>query len=98
MAAAVDQNGGLLGVESFPASETGFEGLLAWLVGFGPVSQIGVEGTGSWGVGLTRFLHDQEIVVIEVDRPTVRNDASTASRIRPMRWRRLERRCRGRRR
>ncbi len=69
MAAAVDQNGGLLGVESFPASETGFEGLLAWLVGFGPVSQIGVEGTGSWGVGLTRFLHDQEIVVIEVDRP-----------------------------
>ena len=69
MAAAVDQNGGLLGVESFPASETGFEGLLAWLVGFGPVSQVGVEGTGSWGVGLTRFLHDQEIVVIEVDRP-----------------------------
>ncbi len=28
-----------------------------------------MEGTGSWGVGLTRFLHDQEIVVIEVDRP-----------------------------
>ena len=69
MAAAVDHNGGLLGVESFPASETGFEGLLAWLVGFGPVKQIGVEGTGSWGVGLTRFLHDEEIVVIEVDRP-----------------------------
>jgi transposase len=69
MAAAVDQNGGLLGVESFPASETGFEGLLAWLVGFGPVKQVGVEGTGSWGVGLTRFLGDEEIVVIEVDRP-----------------------------
>jgi len=69
VAAAVDQNGGLLGVESFPASETGFEGLLAWLVGFGPVKRIGVEGTGSWGVGLTRFLHDREIVVIEVDRP-----------------------------
>ena len=69
VAAAVDQNGGLLGVESFPASETGFEGLLAWLVGFGPVKQIGVEGTGSWGVGLTRFLHDQESVIIEVDRP-----------------------------
>ena len=69
MAAAVDQNGGLLGVESFPASETGFEELLGWLVGFGPVKQIGVEGTGSWGVGLTRFLGDEEIVVIEVDRP-----------------------------
>jgi transposase len=69
MAAAVDHNGGLLGIESFPADQTGFEGLLAWLVGFGPVIEIGVEGTGSWGVGLTRFLHDQEIVVIEVDRP-----------------------------
>jgi len=30
-----------------------------------------VEGTGSWGVGLTRFLTDQEVVVVvvEVDRP-----------------------------
>ncbi|MEA2000759.1 MAG: IS110 family transposase [Actinomycetota bacterium] len=69
MAAAVDSNGGLLGIESFPADQSGFEDLLVWLVGFGPVKQIGVEGTGSWGVGLTRFLHDQEVVVIEVDRP-----------------------------
>jgi transposase len=30
---------------------------------------VGVDGTGSWGVGLSRFLHDQEIVVVEVDRP-----------------------------
>jgi len=67
VAAAVDGNGGLLGIESFPASETGFEELVGWLVGFGPVTQVGVEGTGSWGVGLTRFLHDQEVVV--VDRP-----------------------------
>ena len=30
-----------------------------------------MEGTGSWGVGLTRFLTDQEVVVVEVevDRP-----------------------------
>jgi len=69
VAAAVDGNGGLLGIESFPASETGYEELLGWLVGFGPVEQVGVEGTGSWGVGLTRFLHDQEVVVVEVDRP-----------------------------
>jgi transposase len=33
------------------------------------VKQIGVEGTGSWGVGLTRFLADLEVVVVEVDRP-----------------------------
>ncbi|MEE9176799.1 MAG: transposase [Acidimicrobiia bacterium] len=69
VAAAVDHNGGLLGVESFPASETGYEDLLAWLIGFGELVRVGVEGTGSWGVGLSRFLHDQEIVVVEVDRP-----------------------------
>jgi len=69
MAAAVDHNGGLLGIESFPADQAGFEELLAWLVGFGPVSQIGVEGTGSWGVGLTRFLTDHDVSVVEVDRP-----------------------------
>jgi transposase len=69
VAAAVDHNGGLLGVESFPVSETGYEDLLVWLVGFGPVSQVGVEGTGSWGVGLSRFLSDHDVMVVEVDRP-----------------------------
>ena len=33
------------------------------------VGRVGVEGTGSWGVGLTRFLHDHEVTVVEVDRP-----------------------------
>jgi len=69
VAAAIDDNGGLLGIESFPADEVGYEGLLGWLVGFGPVTRIGVEGTGSWGVGLTRFLMGQDIIVVEVDRP-----------------------------
>ena len=69
VAAAIDHNGGLLGVESFPADQAGYGNLLGWLVGFGEVKQIGVEGTGSWGVGLTRFLGDQEIVGVEVDRP-----------------------------
>ena len=69
VAAAVDHNGGLLGVESFPSTETGFEDLLGWLVEFGEVEQVGVEGTGSWGVGLTRFLHVQQVEVVEVDRP-----------------------------
>ena len=65
----VDHNGGLLGVESFPADASGFEELLGWLVGFGELIKVGVEGTGSWGVGLSRFLADQDIVVVEVDRP-----------------------------
>ena len=69
VAAAVDHNGGLLGIESFPSTETGYEDLLAWLVNFGPVIRVGVEGTGSWGVGLSRFLTDHDVMVVEVDRP-----------------------------
>jgi len=69
VAAAIDHNGGLLGVESFTADQAGYESLVGWLVGFGEVIRIGVEGTGSWGVGLARFLHSQDIVVVEVDRP-----------------------------
>ena len=69
MAAAVDHNGGLLGIESFPATESGYEDLFWWLAGFGEVVRVGVEGTGSWGVGLSRFLTGQDIEVVEVDRP-----------------------------
>ncbi len=67
--AAIDHNGGLLGIESFPADLAGYERVVGWLVGFGTLEQVGVEGTGSWGVGLTRFLHSQDVVVVEVDRP-----------------------------
>jgi len=69
VAAAVDHNGGLLGVQAFPADLAGYGSLFGWLCGFGPVIRIGVEGTGSWGVGLARFLAGQKIEVIEVDRP-----------------------------
>ncbi len=69
VAAAVDHNGGLLGVESFPVDLAGFEELVGWLCSFGPVQQVGVEGTGSWGVGLARFLADTGVETVEVDRP-----------------------------
>ncbi len=69
VAAAIDANGGVLGIESFPADLRGYEALVGWLVGLGPVIRVGVEGTGSYGVGLSRFLHDQDIEVVEVDRP-----------------------------
>ena len=69
MAAAIDPNGGLLGIEMFPATETGYEDLLGWLTGHGEVIRVGVEGTGSWGVGLTRFLTSLDVEVVEVDRP-----------------------------
>jgi len=68
VAAAVDVNGGVLGVESFPAEQAGFERLLGWLGGFGSVVRVGVEGTGSYGVGLARFLTEAEVEVVEVDR------------------------------
>ena len=69
VAAAVDANGGVLGIESFSADESGFKALLGWLTSHGEIQMVGVEGTGSWGVGLARFLHGQEISVVEVDRP-----------------------------
>ena len=69
VAAALDQNGGLLGIESFRVDAAGYRSLLSWLLGFGPVVKVGVEGTGSYGVGLARYLHANGIVVVEVDRP-----------------------------
>lgn len=73
VAVAVDANGGVLGIESFPADESGFEALLGWLVLHGEIQVVGVEGTGSWGVGLARFLRDHEVSVVEVDRPNRQN-------------------------
>ena len=69
VAAAIDSNGGLLGIESFGADAAGYEELLGWLVSFGAVTLVGVEGTGSWGVGLARFFHDHDVEMVEVDRP-----------------------------
>ena len=69
VAAAIDHNGGLLGIESFSTTEAGYESLAGWLAGFGPVSRVGVEGTGSYGVGLARFLTTTGVEVVEVDRP-----------------------------
>jgi transposase len=69
VAAALDENGAVLGIESFPVDGAGYERLTAWLTSFGPVVKIGVEGTGSYGVGLARHLHNEGVVVVEVDRP-----------------------------
>ncbi len=69
VAAALDAIGGLVGVESFPASAAGYRQLLAWLQSFGTVVLVGVEGTGSYGAGLTRYLHGRDVRVVEVDRP-----------------------------
>jgi transposase len=69
VAAAVDANGGVLGVDTFKTTTGGYRQLVAWLAGFGEISLIGVEGTGSYGAGLTRHLAGKGIRVVEVDRP-----------------------------
>jgi transposase len=69
VAAAIDGNGGVLGVESFPTTSAGFADLHAWLWSFGTVTRVGVEGTGAYGAGLSRFLRRVGVQVIEVDRP-----------------------------
>ena len=69
VAAVVDANGGVLGVESFPTTTAGFAELHAWLTSFGTLERVGVEGTGAYGAGLARFLRSMSVVVIEVGRP-----------------------------
>ncbi len=69
VAAALDERGALLGVESFATTESGYKKLLGWLSDFGPVELVGVEGTGSYGAGLTRHLQAERVRVVEVDRP-----------------------------
>lgn len=68
VAAALDANGGVLGVESFPTTTAGFAALHDWLCGFGVVGRVGVEGTGAYGAGLARHLLGRGVAVIEVDR------------------------------
>ncbi len=69
VAAAVDSNGGVLGVETFDTTTGGYRQVVAWLAGFGDIILVGVEGTGSYGAGVARHLTDKGIRVVEVDRP-----------------------------
>jgi transposase len=69
VAAVVDMNGGLLGVESFPTTADGHRGLSLWMSGFGMIEQVGIEGTGAYGAGISRHFVAAGVIVIEVDRP-----------------------------
>jgi transposase len=68
-AAVLDSAGRILGTEQFTTTRAGFGALLQWLRSFGTVEQVGVEGTGAYGAGLTRFLAEAGVTVVEVDRP-----------------------------
>ena len=69
VAAVVDMNGGLLGIESFPTTAEGHRSLSLWMTGFGTIERVGIEGTGAYGAGVARHLQRCGVVVIEVDRP-----------------------------
>jgi transposase len=75
VAVAVDHLGRRLGESSVPTTVKGYERLLRWAEGFGPVSCAGVEGTSSYGAGLTRHLRARGIEVLEVERPKHRRSS-----------------------
>lgn len=67
--AVVDLIGAVLATASFPTTTSGYRELLAWMRSFGTLVRVGIEGTGSYGAGLTRYLADARVVVVEVNRP-----------------------------
>jgi transposase len=68
-AAVIDSYGRSLGDAQFPATSAGYASMLTWMRSQGKISQVGVEGTGAYGAGLTRYLHEQNVEVLEVPRP-----------------------------
>jgi transposase len=76
VAVALDHLGRRLGELSVPATMKGYERLLRWAEGFGPLRCAGVEGTRSYGAGLTRHLRASGIEVLEVERPERRRRSS----------------------
>ena len=68
-AAALDGTGRVLGNATFPASPAGYAELLEWLRSFGALDRVGIEGTGSYGSGLTQYLREASVNVVEVNRP-----------------------------
>jgi transposase len=76
VAVAVDHLGRRLGELSVPTTVKGYERLLRWAEGFGPVRCAGIEGTSSYGAGLARHLTSRGIEVLEVERPKRRERSS----------------------
>jgi transposase len=70
---ALDQLGRRLGELTVPTTTRGYERLLRWAEGFGPVGCAGVEGTSSYGAGLSRHLKAAGVSVVEVERPKRRH-------------------------
>jgi transposase len=73
VAAVCDPLGRTLDTATFPTTLAGYADLVAWARSHGDIDAVGIEGTGCWGAGLTRFLTDHDIPVVEVLRPDRRD-------------------------
>ena len=73
VAVALDGLGRRLGELNVPTTVKGYQKLLHWAEGFGPVCCAGVEGTGSYWAGLARHLKAAGIPVMEIERPKRRH-------------------------
>ena len=73
VAVALDRLGRRLGEVKVPTTAEGYERVVRWARGFGPVRCAGIEGTGSYGAGLARHLKAAGIAVLEVERPKRRH-------------------------
>ena len=69
MAVAKDHLGRHLGQTTVATTPQGYRDVLAWAECYGEVEAWGIEGTGSYGSGLSRFLHGTDQAVIEINRP-----------------------------
>jgi transposase len=70
---ALDRLGRRLGELTVPTTTRGYERLLRWAEGLGPVGCAGIEGTSSYGAGLARHLKAAGVSVVEVERPRRRH-------------------------
>jgi transposase len=64
----IDGVGKVLGTLITPVGLHGYQQLLQWSRLFGECTRAGVEGTGTYGAGLSRFLREAGIEVLEVNR------------------------------
>jgi transposase len=69
VAAAVDGTGRILGTKEFATTPAGHKAMLRWWARKGRLARVGVEGTGAYGAGLARFLAEEGVDIVEVDRP-----------------------------
>lgn len=68
-AVVITATGQRLSDQEFPVTTRGYGDLFAWATSHGSISAVGVESTGSYAAGLTRFLIDHGVKVLEINTP-----------------------------